>query len=427
MRITDPQGARDARQLRWFYLRGAVLVAVFAAGLVGFLAGVDASDRPGIPDAGVAAQLYYTVALFVLGGIDLGTPVGGPDWARGLLWFAYFAAPAVTASAVIEGVLRAINPERWRLRGLRDHVVIGGCSRLALLYLRRLREAGDRSPVVVVDEQPDHKYQPTARGHRARWLTGNITRDDTIEVLDVAGAKRVLLLTGDDFANLDAASKMLAIAPQLRDRLVAHVGDLRFLRMMGDAVPAEVFNIYQIAARQLVETELLPYFERTDFRDIVVFAGFGRLGQTILDELQRRAPESMDAIIVIDTEADERALVFDEQVGFSDRFHHHIIEGDANDLGVWKEAEELLGSARTSNGTVADFGSRAPAFLLVSGSDALNLRVAMRLAHRYPDAHVLARSYFRSPFAEALSKRAGFATFSLAELIHDSLPAEWFE
>ena len=416
MRITDPLSARDARQLRWFYFRTAVLLAVFAAGLIGFVAGVGTSDRAGLADAGLATKLYYTVALFVLGGIDLGTPVGGPEWARGLLWFAYFAAPAVTASAVIEGVLRAINPERWRLRGLRDHIIIGGCSRLALLYLQRLRSGGDRSLVVVVDEQPDHKYQATARGHRARWLTGSITRDETLAALDIESAKRVLLLTGDDFANLDAASKMLSTAPQLRDRLAVHVSDLRFKRLMAGAVSAEIFNIYQIAAQQLVETELLPYFERTDFRDIVVFAGFGRLGQTILDELQRRAPNSMDAVIIIDVGAEQQALVFDEQVGFGDHFRRHVIEGDANNLDVWRRAEEL-----------ADFEQRAPVFLMVSGSDALNLRVAIRLAHRFPAARVVARSYFRSPFAEALSERAGFATFSLAELIHDSLPAAWFE
>ena len=415
MQIADLGVARDARQQFWFYLRGAILIGVLAAGLVGFSSGVDVSDRPGLPEAGFGTRLYYAIALFVLGGIDLGTPVGGPAWGRALLWFAYFAAPAVTASAVIEGVLRAINPERWRLRGLRDHIVLGGCSRLSLLFLQRLRAAGNRCPVVIVDESTDHKYAAIARGHRARWLTGNVTRDDTIDALALESARRVLLLTGDDFANLDAASKMLEVAPRLRERMAVHVADLRFKRLMGDAVAAHVFNIYQIAAVELVETAILPYFERTEFRDTVVFAGFGRLGQTILDELQRRAPESMASVVIIDTEASERTLVFDEQIGFAEGYTRHVIDGDANDLGVWRQAE-----------SVGEFADRAPAFLLVSGSDALNLRVAMRLAHRYPDSAILARNYFRSPFAQTLSTRAGFETFSLAELIHDSFPADWF-
>lgn len=415
MQIADLGVARDARQLRWFAARAAILFGVFAAAFIGFSSGVDVSDRAGMPDAGLATRLYYSISLFVLGGVDLGTPIGGPAWARALLWFAYFAAPAVTASAVIEGVLRAINPERWRLRGLSDHVVLGGCSRLSLLFLQRLRATGNRCPVVIVDEATEHKYAAIARGHRARWLTGNITRDDVIESLALASARRVLLLTGDDFANLDAASKMLAAAPQLRERMAVHVADLRFLRLMGDAVAADVFNIYQIAAVELVQTSLLPYLERTDFRDTVVFAGFGRLGQTILDELQQRAPGSMDQVVIIDTEASERALVFDEQIGFDSSYSRHVIDGDANDLGVWRQAEETH-----------DFAGRAPAFLLVSGSDALNLRVAMRLARRYPESNVLARSYFRSPFAETLSERAGFTTFSLAELIHDSFPEAWF-
>lgn len=416
MQIADLGVSRDARQLRWIALRTVILLGVFAAAFVGFSSGVELSERAGLPDAGLGTRLYYSIALFVLGGIDLGTPIGEPEWGRALLWFAYFAAPAVTASAVIEGVLRAINPERWRLRGLSDHIVLGGCSRLTLLYLQRLRAAGNRCPVVIVDEKPDHKYAALARAHRARWLTGNVTRDDTIDALALPAARRVLLLTGDDFANLDAAAKMLAVAPRLRDRMAVHVADLRFKRLMGDAIEADVFNIYQIAAVELVETSLLPYLERTDFRDIVVFAGFGRLGQTILDELQRRAPESVDQVIIIDTEASERALVFDEQIGFHDGYSRHVIDGDANDLGVWRQAEDAH-----------DFASRAPAFLLVSGSDALNLRVAMRLASRYPESNILARSYFRSPFAQELSRRAGFTTFSLAELIHDSFPAAWFE
>ena len=416
MQIFDLGLARDARHLFWLYARGIVLVGVLATGFLGFHFGVDVTDHPGMPTANLLTKLYYSIGLFVFGGLDLGTPIGGPKWARVLLWFAYFAAPTVTATAVLEGLLRAINPERWRLRGLRNHIVIGGCSRLAILFLRRLRLNGIRYPVIIVDESPDHTLQSIARGHHARWLTSNIIQDDTIEALQLPRARRVLLVTGDDFANLDAASKMLAVAPSLRDRLVVHVADLRFKRLMGDAVAAEVFNIYQIAAVQLVETVLLPYFEQTDFRDIVVFAGFGRLGQTILDELQRRAPESMEAIIIIDTEADERSLVFNEQVGFSERYQRHIIEGSAEDLSVWCKAEALF-----------DFENQTPAFLLITGSDPLNLRFAVHLAQKYPQSRVLARSYFRSPFAEALSKRAGFVTFSLAELIHDSLPSSWFE
>jgi voltage-gated potassium channel Kch len=420
MPLSELSSVRDRRRLRWFLWRGLALALVFGAGLTGFLLGVDVSDRPGVADAGLGVQLYYTVGLFVLGGLDLGVPVGGPLVGRVLLWIAYFGAPAITASAVVEGVLRAIDPQRWRLRGLRDHIVIGGCGRLAMLYLQRLREvSGARPTVVIVEAKSDHPYVPAAETlFRARVITGNISGAGIIAGLRLDRARRVMLLTGDDFVNLDAAAQMLSTAPDLAGRMVVHVADLRFKRLMkatSVARHAEVFNIYQSAAVHLVDTEIIPYFEQTEFRDIVVLAGFGRLGQTILDQLQRRALDSMAAVIIIDTDADERAMVFDDQCGFADGYERHIVEGDANDLGVWNRVEALY-----------DFATSAPAFLLVSGNDALNLRVAMRLGDRYPAARVLARSYFRSTFAEEVSRDAGFRTFSVAEQIVESMPDSWF-
>ena len=51
-----------------------------------------------LADAGILTRAYYTLGLFFLGGLDLGTPVGGPEAARTVLWLAYFAAPLITGS-----------------------------------------------------------------------------------------------------------------------------------------------------------------------------------------------------------------------------------------------------------------------------------------------------------------------------------------
>jgi voltage-gated potassium channel Kch len=288
-----------------------------------------------------------------------------------------------------------------------------------MLYLRRLREHNKRVPVVVVDTDHNHPYRLAAEALRARFITGSITSNSLIATLALRRARRVLLLTGDDFSNVDAAASMLAEAPNLRDRMVIHVADLRFKQLMSVtsvARHAEVFNLYQVAAVHLVQTELLPYFEQTEFRDIVVFAGFGRLGQTILDELQRRAPDAMSAVIIVDVEASERVAVFDEQCGVIDSYQRHVIEGDANGLRVWQRVEELY-----------DFRERAPAFLLVSGSDALNLRLALRVSQRFPDARTVARTYYRSSFADEVSREAGFHTFSVADEAQASIPDSWLD
>ena len=408
----------DSKQRRALAFRGLLLVIVFSTGLIGFLAGVEVTERPGVATGGLAGKIYYTLSLFVLGGLDLGVPHGDPVWARQLLWFAYFAAPLLTASAVTEGLLAAINPEGWRLRGLRDHIVIGGGSRLAILYLRRLRESGSRRPVVIVDERADNPNRAIAQSLRARWIAADITRDDCGATLHFARARRILLLTGNDFANLDAASKVLVRTPKPDVSVIAHVGDLRFKQLLSadNSVGVEAFNIYQIAANELVETQILPYFKKTEFKDILVLSGFGRLGQTILAELQQRVLDQLEAVVIIDTDANDRVLDFDEQIGFAPSYERHVIEGDANSLSVWAQVESLY-----------DFNERGPAFLLVSGDDGLNLRIALRLSQRYPNARTLTRSYYRSPFAEHISTRSGFETFSLAELIHDSMQPSWFD
>lgn len=412
--------ANGQRRWRGTIFRAALLITVFAAGLTGFVMGVDTTDRPGVSQAGLATQIYYTVGLFVLAGIDLGTPTGGPVVGQVLLWTAYFAAPAITAAAAIEGVVRVVQPERWRLRRIRRHVIIAGCGRVALLYLARLRKVRPHTPAIVVESRTDHPYAPAARdGYKAQLINGDINTYAVLGSLRVSHARRVLLLTGNDFANLDAAAKMLALDPGAGPRIIVQVSDLRFKRQLRTTRvyrECTVFNPYQIAAEHLVQSRLLGHFRATADRDVVVLAGFGRFGQTVLDELQRTAPPgSIAQVIIVDLEASARELVFEEQVGFSTDYERHMADGDASDLRVWHRLEQQH-----------ELTSRSPVFVLGSGNEATNIRIAMRMASKYPDALVVARTFFKSSFAEEVSAEGGFLAFSVAELLKESMPDEWF-
>lgn len=108
------------RPLVW---RALAFAAAWITGFVGFLAGTGVSERD---VSGIIESAYYALGLFVLGGLDLGTPVGGPAYGRVLLWTAYFAAPLITVSALIEAAARIISPLAFRIRPLSDHVVLGG-------------------------------------------------------------------------------------------------------------------------------------------------------------------------------------------------------------------------------------------------------------------------------------------------------------
>jgi len=119
------------------------------------MAGVGVTERD-LSGAGLAERIYYALGLFVLGGLDLGTPVGGPLYGRALLWGAYFAGPLITASALIEAAVRIIGPLALRVRPLKDHVVLAGAGRLTRLYVRRLRRLDPDGTVVVVERDPNH-------------------------------------------------------------------------------------------------------------------------------------------------------------------------------------------------------------------------------------------------------------------------------
>ena len=80
-------------------------------------------------------------------------------WARATLWLVYFAAPAITTSALVEGILRAIRPDRFRLRRLRQHVEekIGGEGEEPVF----LRGSGDDSINIRTALRLSRKYSDT--------------------------------------------------------------------------------------------------------------------------------------------------------------------------------------------------------------------------------------------------------------------------
>ncbi len=380
--------------------------------------GADVSERTGMPQAGWLAEIYYTLGLFVLGGVDYGTPVNGTPMARGLLWFAYFAAPAVTASALVEGAIRLMDTQAWLLSRLRGHVIIGGCGRVAALYIERFRAVRPNTPLVVVDVNERSPLIDTAVDlHNALAVHGDISNPAVLERLHLDRASSVVLLTDNDFTNLDAAANALQLRGKKGCRVVLHVANLAFLRAIEHtrvARECEIFNTHQIAAEHLVRTEVLSHFQKTEPLDLVVLAGFGRFGQTILDVLQREAAGAFSTVVLVDLAASKGSAVFAEQVGFSPGYDRVVIDGDLEDPTLWRGLDERF-----------DFSTVHPVLVVGSGADGINMRTALWLAGEFPDASVIARSFRRSAFAEDAARQTGVHAFSVADLIRESIPERW--
>lgn len=403
----------------WFRGRTILLAATIALGLIGFLSGVSVTERPGVVHAGLLVKVYYTLGLFLFGGMDLGTPEAGPWFGRASLWIAYFVAPMITASAVIEAVLRMVGADAFLLSRLKGHIVVAGCGRLTQLYLERLRQTQPTIGVVVVGTPAEaHAFANLRELYRAQVVEGDITSEALLRRLRLEHAARVLLLTDDDFTNLDAGARIHHLVPSVDAHVVVHVSDLRFLRSMaktGLARRCQVFNGHQLAAAHLVQVHLLEHFERTEPCDVVVLAGFGRFGQSVLDELQKRAEGAFDRVIIVDLEATQRTSIFAEQVGFGSGYRREIIDGDLRDPEAWAQVERALTLSKA-----------APVFVVGSGDDRTDLRIGMRVASRFSRALVIARSDRQWSFAEDFSRESGLHVFSVARLVAESMPEPWF-
>lgn len=404
---------------QWLFWRGLALIVVVVLGVVGLSHGVELSERPGIPDSPIYARLYYTIGLFVFGGLDLGVPQGGPGWAQAFLWFSFFAAPLITTSALIEGVLLVLRPQAWRLKWISRHIVIGGCGRLTLLYLEELHKRHPRQPTLVIESIAENPHAPAvAKRRHCEVLYGDVRSDAVLRSIRLQRANGVVLLTGDDYANLDAASRICQMRPDLASSILVHVSDIRLLRMIeqnGILPDVRKFNSFRSAAEHLVDVRLVPHFELTEAADAVVLAGFGRFGQTVLDELQRRAAGKFETVVLMDLDAHEQLLVFDEQVGLDPGYRHIALTDDLRHPDAWQRVEEHLVDVKTE-----------PVFILGCGNDSVNIRTAMWLTSTYPEAKIVARCFYPSAFTNDLAQQCGFRLVSTAELLRARLE-EWLE
>ncbi|MEP5764270.1 MAG: NAD(P)-binding protein [Halieaceae bacterium] len=390
------------------------LASAFAA----FASGVGVTERPEVAGGPVLTMLYYSLSLFVIGGVDLGTPVGGPAWARVLLWMSYFGAPMLAAWTLIEAFLRSFSPQSWQLRRLKNHIIVVSSSELSLTYLRMLREQDPRVQVVVVCKNCDQSTTDEIReSFNASVVVGDITHRFFLEQLRPHRAQRILLLGNDSLRSFEAASRILELVPEVGERLIVHCGRLRFMRAMAQtrvAQECQIFNSYHLAAAGLVQSHLMKHFRETKPKDAVILAGFGRFGQTIVEQLQENALDEMDTVVIIDNDAHRRVLVADEQMKFVGNYRRELFEGDISHPDVWDRVRATVNL--DSDDTVVILGT---------GSEEENLRTALWIRNRSPRAKIIARCSKESLFAAEVGQQHDIVTISITELVEQNIPRDW--
>jgi Trk K+ transport system NAD-binding subunit len=396
---------------------GGALLFFFSA-LLGFQLGVGASERPDIATASILVQAYYSLSLFVVGGVDLGTPENGPLIGRILLWMAYFGAPVLAASTLIDALIRGLAPPSWALRRVHDHIIIGGSGELTLSYLRVLRQHQPDVTVIVVCKQIDHSIANELKhGYQAIVAIGDITHEYFLDQLRLPLARKILLLGDDSLRNYETASIILNRVEDNTGKLVIHCENLRFMRAMAAtrvARQCQTFNTYHLAASGLVRNHLVDHFAQTGPRDTVILAGFGRFGQTILEQLQEHAVGEMETVAIIDKDAHRRLMVADEQMAFSGDYRRELFEGDISHPEIWEQLRSKV--ALDGTDTVVVLGT---------GGEEENLRTALWLRRHFPQAKLIARSSQESQFATEVGAEHSIISISITQLVEDNIPRDW--
>ncbi len=391
---------------------------VFLLGLGAFFSGVGTTGVTDPQDQRFLAWLYQTAGLFVFGGLDLGAPTGGGLLGRASLWIAYFLAPLITTTAVVEALLRLVRPDWLQRRALKDHIILAGTGRVGLAYLEAIRSVEPNRTVALVDSGEGLATEAEVlKLGRTEILRGDIRRPGTLDALRLDRADRMIVLTDDDMANLDMAWGGKERAPDLP--IAVHVADLTLLRPVnriirdqrrpeGSSSPL-IFNTARIAALNLFDQHLYPHFQETGQLDVLVIGGFGRFGQTILELLGVMAAEELESVVVVDRDAARQLRQFRADVPL-EALEFSTVDGDLTDPGTWSEVENILRESGAE-----------PVYLLASREEVVNFRAAMLLRGRSAEPRVFARCFHRTRFAESLASQLSFDLLVFEDVLRDAL------
>ncbi len=392
--------------------RIAAIILVFVLVIAAFAMGVVTSERPGLADDPIIVWIYYAAGLFVFGGLDLGTPVGGILAGRTALWIAYFLAPAITTSAVVEGLLRLVRPAWLQRRRLHDHMVVIGAGQVGMAYLKALRSVEPERSVLLVDRSAGlASAEEAVRRAGVEFLQGDVQRAATIEALQLERARGMVVVTDSDLVNLEAAWAAHAEQPSVP--VAVHVADLTLLRPVerlaqDDRAPVG-FNTHQIGALHLYRDHLAEHFRDTGYRDVVVLAGFGRFGQTILEVLLEEAADELDQVVIVDRSASALYREFKADIAH-DLDRVIAIDQEVTDPAAWDEVDRRLAESEAT-----------PVYVLCAGDERLNLRAAMLLRNRSAAPRVFVRCFQRSRFASNLAEQLSLELLAFEEVLRDAL------
>ncbi len=233
---------------------------------------------------------YRTLQLFVL---ESGFVSGSVGWE---LQLARFLAPAVAAYTAVQALAIIFQEQLqlFRVRFLKDHVVICGLGQKGLLLCGGFRETGEQ--VVVIEQDEDNSLLGQCREQGATILIGNATDPVLLRKARVNKAKYVISVCGDDGANAEVAVHARELVWHRKGKALScliHISDFQLCNLLRereirlgklDAFRLELFNVFESGARILLDE--YPPFSKTagDYssRPHLVVVGMGHMGESLV-------------------------------------------------------------------------------------------------------------------------------------------------
>jgi len=387
--------------------------------------------------------LYYSINLFILGGLDVGFPRGTIRFFVITLWICYFLAPLLTVSFVYQVVQEKIMSRLTPV--LKGHTVICGMGRNGKLIYHLVKEYSSKHHrIVLIDKNADNPYtQMLEKDRFTWWIKNDFTKLPVLQKARVNTASRVFITTNRDLANLNAMVEILDVKDKAEElELYCHLGDLALHKNFSEIIFKEkkfagvnLFNGYQIVTRRLYRDWVLAKNILAPDGNIFIILGFGRFGQMlyyhlVADKERNPADEIFIATLKTSSAFDLEKLHYKWFNGNRNEICriHKPVYMDMNSPALWDKLAKL------------DKPSKKQMLIFVcSDNDIanLNLAIAMKLSgpERLKKATIFCRMYHHTAkeINEILERRItrsqkrDIILFPLQEELKQAFQRELFE
>jgi hypothetical protein len=178
-----------------------------------------------------------------------------------------FLIPLGTVLILGEGVLRVLSiylrkhehREEWAVmvaKTYSNHIVVCGVGELGKALVKRLHADHPESRMVLVDVHPGLSAETGFAGDSAICLQADMTSMETLKTANCHKARLILLTSGNDACNLEAAYKIIQLNPQAQIWVRLHHNGLADLMDLARKPNLHFFSPYQQAA-EVIASHLL--------------------------------------------------------------------------------------------------------------------------------------------------------------------------